>query len=83
MKCRLCGNKNLSLIKGTEENYYFCPDCSLIMIEDEEIPDRETELNRYREHDNTHDNQGYVEMFEKFIFCFQNYFYHFPILKEG
>ena len=67
MKCRLCGNNSTEKIKRKEDLYYHCKRCDLIFIDEKEFPSSEEEMERYSEHDNTHENEGYVNMFEKFI----------------
>jgi cyclopropane fatty-acyl-phospholipid synthase-like methyltransferase len=47
--------------------YYHCSNCDLIFLPREEIPSRKKEKERYEEHDNNHQNDGYVKMFKDFI----------------
>ena len=65
MNCRLCGSEKLKQLKI--ENYYYCRNCEYIMLDEECLPGFSEEAARYREHENTRENQGYVEMFEDFI----------------
>ena len=65
--CWLCGGLNLNYLETEKAGYYFCQDCELIFLKKEAIVSREEEKARYEEHDNSHDNIGYVTMFEKFI----------------
>ncbi len=67
MKCKLCSYQNLQEIRHNGELYYFCPLCEFIFLKEEFIPGPHKERARYEEHDNTHQNEGYVHMFEKFI----------------
>lgn len=66
MNCKLCASSNLETI-NIENNYYYCNNCELIFIEPEEIIDRDEEKERYENHDNSHQNDGYVKMFKEFI----------------
>lgn len=66
MRCILCNSKIAKEIK-IEKNYYYCGNCEVIFVDQEEILSPAEEIKRYRMHDNTHDNKGYVNMFRKFI----------------
>ncbi|MBS3811395.1 MAG: class I SAM-dependent methyltransferase [Halanaerobiales bacterium] len=63
--CILCESEDLSLI-NLEDKYYYCNQCGLIFIERDALPNKKTELKNYQKHENTHDNDGYVNMFEDF-----------------
>lgn len=68
MKCRLCfQSEQLQEINYKNEIYFFCPECEYIFLAEKFIPGPEEEQARYAEHDNTLGNEGYVNMFEKFI----------------
>lgn len=47
--------------------YFHCPVCDLISIDENAFLNRQEEHNRYSQHKNTLDNQGYVDNFNKFI----------------
>lgn len=66
MLCKLCGSSDLDLL-GTKDKYYYCKNCRLIFIEPEAVVEPEVEKSRYEGHDNNHQNEGYVQMFEDFI----------------
>lgn len=66
MDCIICGSSRLSEI-NIKNNYYFCNDCEVIFIDPVEIVDHDEEKERYEGHDNNHQNEGYVSMFEDFI----------------
>lgn len=66
LKCKLCKSKDLKEI-DIEDKYYYCNRCELIFIKDISLPDDQQELNNYNQHENTDQNQGYVDMFEHFI----------------
>ena len=55
------------MIEPMEPVYFHCTGCDLISIDEANFLDRQEELNRYSQHKNTLDNQGYVANFEKFI----------------
>ncbi len=64
MVCKVCINRNL---RSLEEQYYYCEHCDLIFVDGDEILEPEEEKERYEQHDNNHENRGYVRMFERFI----------------
>lgn len=66
MNCKICQSSDLEII-DIEEKYYFCNDCEAIFIERDEIVDQKEEKSRYQNHDNSHQNKGYVKMFKTFI----------------
>ncbi|MTI60978.1 MAG: class I SAM-dependent methyltransferase [Firmicutes bacterium] len=66
MDCKICNNKTLDILE-LESIYYYCPKCNLIFIDEVSILDSIEEKSRYEEHENNHENQGYVRMFEIFI----------------
>ena len=65
MKCRLCGDTAKRVYEA--ELYYQCPTCDLIFLPEKELPSPQREKERYEEHDNNHQNEGYVRMFDDFI----------------
>ncbi|MEJ6952119.1 class I SAM-dependent methyltransferase [Natronospora cellulosivora (SeqCode)] len=66
MNCKICNSDKIETI-NLQSPYYFCQDCELIFIDENEILDHQEEKERYAEHENTPDNPGYVNMFETFI----------------
>ncbi len=46
---------------------FHCPHCELIFKSPACFPDEAAELKKYREHNNSLENEGYVRMFETFI----------------
>lgn len=64
--CKICDSKEIKKIE-LEETYYHCRQCDLIYIDEEAIVAPKEEKARYEEHDNTRENEGYVNMFERFI----------------
>ena len=66
MNCKICGSRNLMEL-DIQNKYYYCHDCEVIFIDPAEIVDSEEEKERYEGHDNNHQNEGYVQMFEDFI----------------
>ncbi len=66
MNCKICDNKKLNELE-LDEVYYHCDNCDLIFIDEDGIIDSNEEKERYAEHDNSHENTGYVNMFKGFI----------------
>lgn len=66
MQCKLCQSKILDKIE-LKKIYYYCENCELIFIEEKEILLPEEEKKRYAQHNNTLDNEGYVNMFKEFM----------------
>jgi len=66
LECIVCGSSELEKIE-LDELYYHCSHCEAIFIERDEIVDSKEEKERYQGHDNNHQNEGYVKMFEDFL----------------
>ena len=65
MKCKLCNNRVRK--RKDRPRYYQCPVCDLIFLDRKFILDKEEEKDRYSQHNNTCENEGYVNMFRDFI----------------
>ncbi|MFN2341647.1 MAG: methyltransferase domain-containing protein, partial [Halanaerobium sp.] len=66
MNCKICGSSNLESL-DIQNKYYHCQECEVIFIDPAEIVAPTEEKERYEGHDNNHQNEGYVKMFENFI----------------
>lgn len=66
MSCKVCNSNDLESL-DLDSRYYFCNECEVIFIDQQEIVDPEEEKSRYEGHDNNHQNEGYVKMFKDFI----------------
>ncbi len=66
MSCKICNSEELEKIR-LDEKYYYCNNCEVIFIDQQEIVDPAEEKSRYEGHDNNHQNEGYVNMFKEFI----------------
>ncbi len=64
--CR-CTSSSLGRAPDTGTPYQHCPHCDLIFAEKSAIPSPQQERARYLEHDNTLDNDGYVNMLQGFL----------------
>jgi len=53
--------------KKKELNYYRCQDCGFVYLDDNHRVDSMEEKRKYDQHNNSLENEGYVQMFEDFI----------------
>ncbi|OQY09938.1 MAG: hypothetical protein B6I28_02015 [Fusobacteriia bacterium 4572_132] len=69
MKCKICNSKNLKIIEDKKDNnsYFHCQNCDFIFENEENLVSNEIELKVYQGHNNTIENVGYVNMFDKFM----------------
>lgn len=65
--CKLCFKNYIDIIedKQMQNIYYHCKDCDFIFSS--KLPTIKQEQKQYSHHNNSLENSGYVEMFEKFI----------------
>ena len=68
MNCILCKTESRPL-EDTKFGvlYYLCPNCECIFTDPKDIPNSEDEKARYDTHNNSIEDEGYVNMFEQFI----------------
>lgn len=66
MKCRLCNSKDIKTFT-VESRYYYCNNCELIFIDSSNFSSESKEHQSYLQHENTPQNEGYVNMFKDFI----------------
>ena len=66
--CKIC-NARTNSIEDVKKNllYYRCSFCSFVSLEDTFMVDRLKEKAQYDQHNNSLENEGYVQMFEDFI----------------
>lgn len=68
MQCPLCLNSASSQrISCSNAVYYHCSACDLVYKDKSHWLSPDQERARYLQHENTLENQGYVQMFERFI----------------
>ena len=66
--CPLCGGFDSALINiADHRRYYVCQRCYLIYLDRSQLPLPEEEVERYRHHQNSLGDQGYVRFLEKAI----------------
>ena len=69
MTCPLCLNSNPKSFfsDSLHKSYHRCLECDLIWLDPQNLPTPQTELKKYKEHNNSLENKGYVAMFEDFL----------------
>jgi len=67
-KCKVC-NGETTRIEDAKKNlsYYRCMECGFIYLEDSHRVNSMEEKRKYDQHNNSLENEGYVQMFEDFI----------------
>ncbi len=67
-RCKICAAGARPLWDEKFKIFYFhCSRCQYIFIDEKEIVSPEKEIALYKQHNNTLENEGYVNMFEAFI----------------
>lgn len=69
INCKVCNNNELVKLEGKRLRapYYHCKRCDLIFVSSEALIYGEEERERYSRHNNSLENEGYVNMFKRFI----------------
>ena len=68
MTCKICGKETIIVYdKQFKINYYRCPQCEYISMDEKAIISFDDERAIYDTHRNSIENQGYVDMFTNFI----------------
>ncbi len=67
--CRLCRSEDEPIfVKGPDaRHYYFCAQCHMVHVREEDLPDQQTERNRYLTHQNGIQFEGYVNFLKRAI----------------
>ena len=73
MKCPLCQNSADFFTTGENREYQLCDLCGLIFVPTRFHIPIESERERYREHENSLENEGYVAMFMEKISLIKKY----------
>jgi len=72
MNCPLCNSQSNFFLAGDKREYWECSVCRLIFVPEKYfIPEKE-EIGHYLKHENSLDNEGYVQMFQEKIQIVQN-----------
>ncbi|MCP4220341.1 MAG: class I SAM-dependent methyltransferase [bacterium] len=68
IRCKICSHDVRTIYdRQFKTDYYLCPNCEFLFIEDARLPSPEKEKAEYLSHNNTIDSPGYADMFRKFI----------------
>ena len=73
MTCPLCHSPPEFLIKADRREYHLCPVCQLIFVPSRFFLTSEKEIERYLEHNNSLESEGYVNMFREKINIVQDH----------
>ena len=66
--CKICQSSTSIIEDGKKELcYYRCLSCGFVSLDDKHRVDKEREKKQYDQHNNSLENEGYVQMFEEFI----------------
>jgi len=68
MNCKICKSNTLRLEDAAlKKIYYYCPHCEYISLDPTSILSLTEEKKAYDHHQNSLENEGYVQMFENFL----------------
>lgn len=66
--CKICSSGAKAIRdEQFDLDYYYCSYCEFIFIDDKEIVSEKEELEEYMKHENSLEDEGYVNMFKRFI----------------
>lgn len=66
--CKICGSKTRAFLdKQFNDNYYYCESCEFVSKDEEATLPVDIEKEVYDTHENSIENEGYVNMFKKFL----------------
>lgn len=84
VRCKICNNKTYILYdKQFDIKYYRCNSCDFIYEDIENHISFKREKKIYELHNNSIDNEGYVNMFNKFIDSFESFLVGKKLLEFG
>jgi len=72
MTCPLCESRSKLFLAGESREYWRCSVCRLIFVPAKYFISREDEIQHYLKHENSLENEGYVQMFNEKIRVVQN-----------
>lgn len=80
MTCLICNTPSTSFEdKVLKKTFFHCPNCEAIFLEPKFYLDAQTEKGKYKQHNNSLENEGYVKMFEDFM----DFFWKDLVQKKG
>ena len=80
MNCPLCNKTAKLFLMGENRQYQLCDHCGLIFVPNKFHLNQKSEVERYREHENSLNNKGYVTMFMNKISLIKD---HCPKIKTA
>lgn len=80
MNCPLCNKTANFFLTGENRQYQLCDHCGLIFVPNKFHLNQKSEVERYREHENSLNNKGYVAMFMNKISLIKD---HCPKIKTA
>lgn len=68
MNCKICGSPTRKFYdQQFDDDFYYCEVCEFIAKDESKILDVKVEKSKYDAHQNTFENEGYVNMFRGFL----------------
>lgn len=68
MNCIICQSMSVPIEDAhLKKTFFHCPNCQAIFLDPQYYLDAQTEMSKYKLHNNSIENVGYVKMFEEFI----------------
>jgi len=84
MKCKICnGNTYIIYDKQFDINYYRCKVCGFIYEDPDKHLESNLEKEEYGTHNNSIEDEGYVNMFKRFITAFEPFVVGKDLLEFG
>jgi SAM-dependent methyltransferase len=71
--CPLCGKTVTHQLRGKNRDFGYCATCELIFVPPAYHPTPEEEIHRYRQHQNSLDNPGYVNLLAEVLELIQRF----------
>ena len=73
MRCPLCHSNSDQFTESQGRSFRLCSVCKLVFVDPGQFLSPSDEISRYREHENSLENEGYVKMFRDKITIIQQY----------
>jgi len=68
ISCKICSKNTHPIYDAQyEQNYFYCPRCEFIFLDESKVISSKQEKKEYGFHENSFENKGYVNMFREFI----------------
>lgn len=84
MKCKICSGETYLLYdEQFKHDYYRCKNCGFIYEDPKHHVSLDDERNEYDRHNNSIEDEGYVNMFKRFLASFQDEISGIQLLEYG